>query len=78
VESLRDCGFTRADATAVGELLSVAALRRYVRAGPRAWNRKIAADLQYALAHDIHAIRSRSPQLAEFYEQGIRAALSRF
>ncbi len=78
MESLRASGFSRSDAARVGESLGVHTLRKYVRAGARAWNPKTAASLRRALQQDLQCIRSRNPQLAELYEQGIKMALARF
>ena len=62
----------------VGEFLGIRALRKYAKAGAKAWNRQTEAGLRRALDHDIPAIRSRDPRLAELYEQGIRLALAQF
>jgi hypothetical protein len=78
MESLRASGFTRAEAASVGEFLGVDALRKYVRAGAKAWNPKTAASLRHVLDHDLQSIRSLDPKLAELYEQGIRMALDHF
>jgi hypothetical protein len=76
--SLRAAGFSRSEAAMVGETLGIRALRKYAKAGAKAWNRQIEAGLRRALDHDIPAIRSRDPRLAELYEQGIRVALAQF
>jgi hypothetical protein len=76
--SLRSAGFSRSEAAMVGEMLGIRALRKYAKAGAKAWNRQIEAGLRRALDHDIPAIRSRDPRLAELYERGIRWALSHF
>ena len=78
MESLRASGFSRAEAAAAGEFLSVHALRKYIRAGDKAWTRQTAASLRRALEHDLHAVRSCNPRLAKLYEQGIRVALESF
>jgi hypothetical protein len=78
IQSLRAAGFTRAEAADVCEHLGMHALRSYSRAGPKAWNHKITASLRHALEHEIEAIRSRNPELAELYEQGIRIAIKQF
>ncbi len=78
MECLRAAGFTRTEAATVGEFLGVHALRSYVRAGAKAWNRRTAASLRQALENDLPAIRSGNPRLADSYEQGIRVALAAF
>jgi hypothetical protein len=78
IASLRAAGFSRSEAVMVGEILGVRALRRYSKAGVKSWNRQTEAGLRHALDHDIPAIRSRDPRLAELYEQGIRLALAQF
>jgi hypothetical protein len=78
IDSLRLAGFTRAEAAAVGESIGIRTLRKYAKAGPRAWNRKTAASLRHALEHDLSSIRSHDSRLSELYEQGIRAALNKF
>jgi len=75
---LRAAGFTRSEAATVGEVLGDQALRSYVRAGAKAWNRQTAATLRQALENDLPSIRSRNPRLAALYEQGIRLALAAF
>jgi hypothetical protein len=78
MECLREAGFTRAEAATVGEFLGVHALRSYIRAGAKAWNRQTEAALRQALENDLPAIRSGNPRLADLYEQGIRVALAAF
>jgi predicted short-subunit dehydrogenase-like oxidoreductase (DUF2520 family) len=78
IESLRASGLTRAEAAAVGENLGARTLRRYVKAGDRAWNRNITTALRHVLEQDLEAMRRINPRLAELYEKGIRAALQRF
>ncbi len=75
---LRAAGFTRSEAATVGEFLGNHALRSYVRAGAKAWNRQTAATLRRALENDLPSIRSSNPRLAALYEQGIRLALDAF
>ena len=53
-------------------------LRKYAKAGAKAWNSETESYLRRALDNDIPAIRSREPRLAELYEQGIRLALGQF
>jgi hypothetical protein len=76
--SLRAAGFSRPEAAMVGEILGIRALRKYAKAGAKAWSRQTEAGLRRALDNDIPAIRSRDPRLAELYEQGIRVALAQF
>jgi hypothetical protein len=78
MECLRAAGFTRAEAVLVGEILGNRALRKYGRAGAKAWNAQTASALRRALEHDLGSIRSRHPRLAELYEQGINVALAHF
>lgn len=78
IESLRASGLTRAEAAAVGENLGARTLRRYVKAGDRAWDRRIAPALRHILEQDLEPIRRINAQLAELYEKGIRAALQKF
>jgi hypothetical protein len=78
MECLRASGFTRTEAVQVGEIIGNRALRKYGKAGAKAWNSQTAAALRRALEHDLAAIRSRNPRLAELYEQGIRVALAQF
>src|SRR4029077_16934729 len=78
MECLRAAGFTRAGAVKVGEILGFRTLRRYGKAGAKAWNRQTAAALRRALEQDLASIRSHDPRLAELYEQGIHVALAYF
>jgi hypothetical protein len=78
MESLRSAGFTRAEAVQVSEMVGTRALRKYGKAGAKAWNRQTAAALVRALDRDVAAIRSGNPRLAEIYSQGIRLALAYF
>ena len=76
--SLRACGLSRSQAAWVGEVLGTRALRRYAKAGIKAWSRETETELRRALDHGLPEIRSRYPSLAELYEEGIRLALRRF
>ena len=78
IASLRAAGFSRSEAVMVGEILGVRSLRKYAKAGAKAWNSETESYLRRALDNDIPAIRSREPRLAELYEQGIRLALGQF
>jgi hypothetical protein len=78
IASLRAAGFSRSEAVRVGEILGTMFLRKYVKAGAKAWNRETGNYLRRALDTDIPAIRSRDARLAELYEQGIRLALTQF
>ncbi|HEY4359430.1 MAG TPA: hypothetical protein VGN17_00580 [Bryobacteraceae bacterium] len=76
MECLRASGFTRAEAVQVGEILGSRAIKKYGKAGVKAWNRHIAAGLRRALDQDVAKIQDAC--LAERYEQGIRIALGVF
>ena len=76
--SLRAAGFSRSEAATVGELLGVRTLRKYAKAGGRAWNQTTAAELRRALNSGVPEIRASNPELADLYEQGIRLALTQF
>lgn len=76
--SFRAAGFSRSEAAMVGEILGIRALRKYAKAGAKAWSSKTERCLRRALDNDIPVIRSRDPRLAELYEQGIRLALAHF
>jgi len=78
IESLRAAGLSRTDAVGVAEQIGARALRRYAKAGDRAWNRKTSAALRHALEHDLDAIRGHDAKLAELYAKGIRIALEKF
>jgi hypothetical protein len=78
MESLRAAGFSRLEAATVGEILGVRVLRKYAKAGAKAWNDRTAAGLRHALDNDIPVIRSQNQRLAELYEKGIRLALAQF
>ena len=78
IESLRAAGLSRADAVAVAEHIGTRTLRRYIKAGDRAWNRKTAATLRHTLEHELEAIRGQDPRLSELYAKGIRIALDKF
>ncbi len=75
---LRAAGFSRPEAAVVAEILGNRALRKYAKAGGKAWNRIMAAELRLALDHAVPEIRVRDPRLADLYEQGIRVALGHF
>jgi hypothetical protein len=78
IESLRAAGLSRAEAVSVAEHIGTRTLRRYAKAGARAWNRKTAASLRYALEHEVETIRTQDPRLSELYAKGIRIALEKF
>jgi hypothetical protein len=75
---LRTAGFSRSEAAAVGEILGRRVLRKYAKAGVKAWSRITAVELRTALDHGVPQIRLHDPRLADLYEQGIRLALARF
>ena len=76
--SLRACGLSRSQAAWVGEVLGTRALRRYAKAGAKAWSRETEAELRRALDQGLPEIRSRYPRLADLYEEGILLALRQF
>lgn len=75
---LRAAGFSRSEAATVGEILGGRVLRKYAKAGAKAWSRITAVELRAALEHGVPEIRARDPRLGDLYEQGIRLALSQF
>jgi hypothetical protein len=75
---LRTAGFSRSEAANVAEIVGRRTLRKYAKAGAKAWNPTIAAELAAALDHGVPYIRARDPELADLYEQGIRVALRHF
>ncbi len=75
---LRAAGFSRSEAATVGEILGGRVLRKYAKAGAKAWSRITAVELRAALDHGVPQIRARDPKLADLYEQGIRLALAQY
>lgn len=76
--SLRAAGFSRSEAAEVGQILGTRSLRKYAKAGAKAWNRITETELRRALEHGLPEIRMRDRRLADLYEQGIRLALAQF
>src|SRR5580658_758293 len=60
---LRAAGFSRSEAAAVGEILGARVLRKYAKAGAKAWSRITAVELRAALEHGVPEIRARDPRL---------------
>jgi hypothetical protein len=78
VESLRDAGFSRLEATQLANALGGRALRAYVKAGPKAWSPTAAENLRLSVARDIEAIRGVDARLAALYSDGVEQALRYF
>ena len=78
VESLRDAGLSRVEATRVANALGGRALRSYAKAGPKAWSPVAADRLQLSIARDLDTIRSVDPRLAALYADGVEQALRYF
>ena len=75
---LRAAGFSHSEAAAVSEILGVRVLRKYAKAGAKAWSRITEVELRHALQHGVPEIRRRDLRLADLYQQGIHLALSQF
>lgn len=78
VESLRDAGLSRHEATRVANALGGRALRSYVKAGPKAWSPAAADRLRLSVARDLDTIRGVDPRLASLYADGVEQALRYF
>jgi hypothetical protein len=78
VESLRDAGLSRVEATEVANALGGRALRAYSKAGPKAWSPAAAEQLRTSIARDLETIRSADPKLAALYSDGVEQALRYF
>lgn len=78
VESLRDAGLSRGEATHVAHALGNRALRAYGKAGPKAWSPAAADRLRLSIARDLDTIRSVDPKLAALYADGVEQALRYF
>ena len=78
VESLRDAGLTRTEATHVANALGSRALRAYAKAGPKAWSPTAAGRLQLSVGRDLDTIRSVDARLAALYQDGVDQALRYF
>jgi predicted short-subunit dehydrogenase-like oxidoreductase (DUF2520 family) len=78
VESLRDAGLSRVEATHVANALGSRALRAYAKAGAKAWSPAAAGRLQLSIARDLDTIRGVDPKLAALYADGVEQALRYF
>jgi hypothetical protein len=78
VESLRDAGLSRVEATHLANALGGRALRSYAKAGPKAWSPAAAERLRLSIAHDLDTIRGVDPKLATLYADGVEQALRYF
>lgn len=78
VESLRDAGLSRVEATHVANALGNRALRAYAKAGPKAWSPMAADCLRLSIARDLDTIRGVDPKLAAIYADGVEQALRYF
>jgi hypothetical protein len=78
VESLRDAGLSRVEATHLANALGSRALRAYAKAGPKAWSPLAADNLRLSIARDLDTIRSVDPKLAALYADGVELALRYF
>jgi hypothetical protein len=78
VESLRDAGFSRVEATQVADALGGRALRSYVKAGPKAWSPTAADRLRVSIGRDLDTIRGVDPKVAALYADGVEQALRYF
>jgi predicted short-subunit dehydrogenase-like oxidoreductase (DUF2520 family) len=78
VESLRDAGLSRVEATHVAHALGSRALRAYVKAGPKAWNAAAGDRLRVSIVRDLDTIRVVDPRLAALYADGVEQALRYF
>jgi hypothetical protein len=78
VESLRDAGLSRTEATQVATALGGRALRAYAKAGPKAWSPSAADHLRLSISRDLDTIRGADPKLAELYAEGVEQALRYF
>jgi|HubBroStandDraft_4_1064222.scaffolds.fasta_scaffold85714_2 predicted short-subunit dehydrogenase-like oxidoreductase (DUF2520 family) len=78
VESLRDAGLSRVEATHVANALGGRALRAYAKAGPKAWSPLAAELLRLSIARDLDTIHGVDPKLAALYANGVEQALRYF
>jgi len=78
VESLREAGMSRTQATVVAGALGGRALRAYAKAGPKAWSPMAAESLRLSIARDLDTIRRADPKLAALYADGVEQALRYF
>jgi len=78
VESLRDAGLSRTEATRLANALGGRALRAYAKAGSKAWSPAAANRLHLSIARDLDTIRGVDPKLAALYADGVDQALRYF
>jgi hypothetical protein len=78
VESMRQAGFSRRDATRVVEAMGTHSLRSYIKAGRKAWSPHAAPELHQAAERGLETIRSANADLAALYADGIAQALRYF
>jgi hypothetical protein len=78
VNCLRAAGFTRAEAAALTDTLSVRSLRAQLKTGNKTWAQPAKAELRRALTRDVESLRSADPRRAELYAAGIRHVLDYF
>jgi hypothetical protein len=78
VESLRDAGLSRVEATQLANALGGRTLRSYAKAGPKAWSPTAADRLQLSISRDLDTIRGVDPRLAALYTDGVEQALRYF
>lgn len=78
VESLRDAGLSRTEATHLANALGGRALRSYAKAGAKAWSPTAADRLRFSIARDLDTIRAVDPKLAALYVDGVEQALRYF
>jgi hypothetical protein len=78
VESLRDAGLSRIEATHIASALGGRALRAYAKAGPKAWSPEAAHHLRLSISRDLDTIRGVDPRLAALYADGVELALRYF
>jgi hypothetical protein len=78
VESLREAGLSRVEATQVANALGARALRAYAKAGPKAWSPAAAAQLRQSIDNDLPTIRNADEKLASLYAKGVEQALQYF
>jgi hypothetical protein len=78
VESLRDAGLSRVEATHLSNALGSRALRAYAKAGPKAWSPTAADRLRLSITRDLDTIRGVDPKLAALYADGVAQALRYF
>ena len=78
VESLRNAGLSRTEATRVASALGTRALRDYAKAGPKAWSAAAAHRLRQSISLDLESVREVDPRLAALYAEGVELALRYF